>query len=145
MLLSYARSIKHYRAGQSIWILLESCPKYTLVISLKTWINLNYMLTNLTLRITFFLVCLFCKRSLYLQQTPIQTPILLYVHPTLKLQADQEDTPIKGWEENNTVQGCIYSRLDAHCSISCSISQSIGFKWKSIPQVGLIHKTKRWL
>jgi hypothetical protein len=36
LILLYARSIKHYRAHQSIWILLESCPEYTLVVSLKT-------------------------------------------------------------------------------------------------------------
>jgi hypothetical protein len=76
LLLSYARAIKHYRACQSIWILLESCPEYTLVVSLKTQ------------GILFSLVCLFCKGIYVLHQTLM----LLYLHPALKLHAGQAGT-----------------------------------------------------
>jgi hypothetical protein len=49
------------------------------------------MFTNLTLRILFSLVRLFFKRSYYLHQAPM----LVYLHPTLKLQAGQAGTPKK--------------------------------------------------
>jgi hypothetical protein len=86
---------KIYKALQGLPIYLDIIgivPEYTLVVSLKTWINFNYMFTSLTLRITFSLVCLFCKRILYLHQTLM----LLYVHPTLKLQAGQAGNPKNG-------------------------------------------------